>query len=96
MRTLSDQGQPQDLVSLNYNGIYGGKLALEGQYSRRRFTTFRRPGDNYRSEFNQGTLLIDRSRGGTGFRYWAPTFCSCLVDDRDDGGGAREGDLLRA
>jgi hypothetical protein len=83
LRTLYDQGQPQSLVSLNYNGIFGKSLALEGQYSRRRFT-FEDQGDNYRSEFNQGTLLIDRARGGTGFRYWAPTFCSCLVDDRDN------------
>jgi hypothetical protein len=83
LRTLYDQGQPQDLVSLNYNGIFGAKLAIEGQYSSRTFS-FQDKGANFRSDFNQGTLLIDRSRGGTGFRYWAPTFCSCLVDDRDN------------
>ena len=83
LRTLYDQGQPQDLVSLNYNGVFGARLAIEGQYSRRRLS-FKDEGANYRSELAQGTLLIDRSRGGTGFRYWAPTFCSCLVDDRDN------------
>ena len=83
LRTLYDQGQPQDLVSLNYNGIFGARLAIEGQYSSRHFT-FEDKGANYRPELTQGTLLIDRSRGGTGFRYWAPTFCSCLVDNRNN------------
>jgi outer membrane receptor for ferrienterochelin and colicin len=83
LRTLYDQGQPQDLVSLNYNGIFGARLAIEGQYSSRHFS-FEDKGDNFRPELGQGTLLIDRARGGTGFRYWAPTFCSCLVDDRDN------------
>jgi hypothetical protein len=83
LRTLYDQGQPQDLVSLNYNGVFGTHLAIEGQLSRRHFT-FEDGGDNYRPELTQGTLLIDRSRGGTTSRYWAPTFCSCLVDKRDN------------
>jgi hypothetical protein len=83
MRTLYDQGQPQDLLSLNYNGIFGARLAIEGQYSSRRFT-FEDAGENYRDGLAQGTLLIDRARGGTGFRYWAPTFSSRLVDQRNN------------
>jgi hypothetical protein len=83
LRALYDQGQPQDLVSLNYNGIIGGNLAIEGQYSDRRFT-FEDSGENYRDGLAQGTLLIDRARGGTGNRYWAPTFSSRLVDNRNN------------
>lgn len=83
LRTLYNQGQPQDLVAFNYNGIYGTNLAIEGQYSLRHFT-FEDSGDNFRDDFNQATLLIDRARGGTGFRYWAPTFSSRLTEQRDN------------
>ena len=34
-RSLYNQEQPQDLLSLNYNGVMGTKLFLEGQYSQR-------------------------------------------------------------
>ena len=30
------------------------------------------------------TLLIDRSQGGTAFRYWSPTFCTCNDDERNN------------
>ena len=33
LRSLYVQDQPQDLLSLNYNGVFGTNLFLEGQYS---------------------------------------------------------------
>ena len=79
VRSLFDQGQPQDLLSLNYNGVIGSKLALEGQYSRRHFSI---TGAGSKStDLIDGTLLIDRSRGGTSFRYWAATFCGVCDDE---------------
>jgi hypothetical protein len=81
-RSLYNQDQPQDLLSLNYNGVMGTKLFLEAQYSQRHFSA--NIGGNGSTDLIDGTLLIDRSRGGTGFRYWAQTFCVCNVDKRDN------------
>lgn len=81
LRSLYIQGQPQDLVSLNYNGLVGQNFALEGQYSRRtlKFVT----GGAAGTDLINDTLLIDRSQG-TAFRYWSPTFCTCNDDERNN------------
>jgi Carboxypeptidase regulatory-like domain/TonB dependent receptor len=81
-RSLYNQDQPQDLLSLNYNGVLGTKLFLEAQYSQRHWST--ELSGNGSTDPIDGTLLIDRARGGTGFRYWAQTFCICNVDKRDN------------
>jgi hypothetical protein len=81
-RSLYNQDQPQDLLSLNYNGVLGQKLFLEGQYSQRHFSA--NLSGSGSTDLINGTLLIDRARGGTGFRYWAQTFCVCNVDKRDN------------
>jgi hypothetical protein len=81
-RSLYTQEQPQDLLSLNYNGVLGTKLFLEGQYSQRHFSA--KIGGSGSTDLINGTLLIDTSRGGTTFRYWAQTFCVCNVDNRDN------------
>jgi outer membrane receptor for ferrienterochelin and colicin len=82
LRSLYTQKQPQDLLSLNYNGILGSRFAIEGQYSNRRFAIVD-SGSPFTDPID-GTLLIDRSRGGTAFRYWSPTFCVCNNDKRDN------------
>jgi Carboxypeptidase regulatory-like domain/TonB-dependent Receptor Plug Domain len=84
VRSLYTQKQPQDLLSLNYNRIVGTRLAIEGQYSNRHFA-IEDTGSPYHDLIG-GTLLIDRTRGsgGTGFRYWSPTFCTCNDDERDN------------
>jgi hypothetical protein len=81
-RSLYNQDQPQDLLSLNYNGVLGTKLSLEGQYSQRHFSA--NISGNGATDLVNGTLLIDRARGGTSFRYWSQTFCVCNVDNRDN------------
>jgi hypothetical protein len=80
-RSLYVQDQPQDLLSLNYNGVLGTKLFLEGQYSQRHFSA--NIGGSGSTDPINGTLLIDLSRGNA-FRYWAQTFCVCNKDDRDN------------
>jgi hypothetical protein len=82
IRSLYVQDQPQDLLSLNYNGVLGTKLFLEGQYSQRHFSA--NIGGSGATDLINGTLLVDSSRGGTAFRYWAQTFCVCNVDNRDN------------
>ncbi len=82
LRSLYNQGQPQDLLSLNYNGIFGSSLAVEGQYSSRHFSITGSGAPT--TDLIEGTLLIDRSRGGTGFRYWSPTFCGVCDDETRD------------
>jgi len=80
-RSLYVQDQPQDLLSLNYNGVLGRTLFLEGQYSQRHFSA--NIGGSGATDPINGTLLIDLSRGNA-FRYWAQTFCVCNKDDRDN------------
>ena len=80
-RSLYNQEQPQDLLSLNYNGVMGTKLFVEGQYSQRHLS-FITSGAGATDLVN-GTLLIDLSRGNA-FRYWSPTFCVCNQDERDN------------
>ena len=82
LRSLYNQGQPQDLLSLNYNGIVGTSLSVEGQYSSRHFSITGSGAPT--TDLIEGTLLIDRSRGGTGFRYWSPTFCGVCDDEQRD------------
>ena len=82
LRSLYNQGQPQDLLSLNYNGIVGTSLSLEGQYSSRHFAITGAGAPS--TDLIEGTLLVDRSRGGTGFRYWSPTFCGVCDDEQRD------------
>jgi hypothetical protein len=81
-RSLYIQDQPQDLLSLNYNGVLGPRLFVEGQYSQRHFSA--NIGGAGATDLINGTLLIDQSRGGTSYRYWSPTFCVCNVDNRDN------------
>jgi outer membrane receptor protein involved in Fe transport len=78
LRSLYHQGQPQDLLSLNYNGIFGNRLTVEGQYSHRDFAIVGAGATS--TDPIEGTLLVDRSRGGS-FRYWAPTFCGVCDDE---------------
>jgi hypothetical protein len=81
-RSLYVQDQPQDLLSLNYNGVMSTKLFIEGQYSQRHFSA--NIGGDGATDLINGTLLIDTSKGGTAYRYWAQTFCVCNVDNRDN------------
>jgi hypothetical protein len=77
---------PQDLVSFHYGGVVRPNFTVEAQYSGRHFT-FKNSGARFTDLVN-GTLLIDRSRGGTSFRYWSPTFCGVCGDERRDNQGA--------
>jgi hypothetical protein len=74
-----NQGQPQDLLSLHYNAVVSSNLFVEAQYSQRKFT-FTGAGA-MSTDLIDGTLLIDRSRGGTSFRYHAATFCGVCDDE---------------
>ena len=79
LRSLYKQGQPQDLLSLNYNGIFGRSLTVEGQHSRRNFSITGAGATS--TDIIDGTLVVDRSRGGSQYRYWSPTFCGVCDDE---------------
>lgn len=78
-RSLYNQGQPQDLLAAHYAAVVKPNFFLEGQFSQRVFT-FSGAGATS-TDLIDGTLLIDRSRGGTSFRYWAATFCGVCDDE---------------
>jgi hypothetical protein len=80
-RSLYNQGQPQDLLSVHYTGVLTANLSVEGQWAQRNFT-FVGAGAPTR-DLIEGTLLIDRARGGTNFRYWSPTFCGVCDNEEE-------------
>ncbi len=83
LRSLFTYEQPQDLLSLHYTAVLQSNLAIEAQWAQRKFTFVGYGATS--TDLIDGTLLIDRSRGGTGFRYWAPTFCGvCDSEERSN------------
>jgi hypothetical protein len=72
---------PQDIVTVNYNGVLSNSFFVEGLYSRRKFT-FENDGSPYTDLIN-GTLMRDLSRSNA--RYNSPTFCGvCSPESRDN------------
>jgi outer membrane receptor for ferrienterochelin and colicin len=78
--SLVDRQLPQELLAVNYNGIYTQNFFAEAQYSQRKFT-FQNAGSTF-TDLIKGTLIVDRP---TGFRYNSPTFCGvCRPEKRDN------------
>ena len=72
---------PQEILTVNYNGVLSNTFFVEGLYSRRKFT-FENAGSPYK-DLIQGTLMRDLSRGRA--RYNSPTFCGvCDPESRDN------------
>jgi hypothetical protein len=80
LASLTDQGQPMDLVSLHYSGVVKPNFFVEGQYSVRHLT-FTDVGAATKDLIN-GTGVTDQARGA--FRYWSPTFCAGSTCDGDE------------
>jgi TonB dependent receptor len=81
-QSLTNQGQPQDLVSVQYTGVVTSNFSLSAQYSARSFA-LENTGANTTDRIN-GTLVLDLQNG---YRYWSPTFCAgsvCEGDERRD------------
>jgi hypothetical protein len=76
---------PQDMLSLNYTGVFTQSFFLEGLYSERNYKIGVGSGSPY-TDILRGTMLRDRSRSGTP-RYHTPTFCSapeCEDEERNN------------
>jgi hypothetical protein len=72
---------PQDILTVNYNGVLSNSFFVEGLYSRRKFT-FENSGSPY-TDLIKGTIIRDRSRSNA--RYNSPTFCGvCDPESRDN------------
>ena len=80
LRSLTQQGQPQDLYSAHYTGVVRPNFFIEAQYSARHLT-FTEVGAQTR-DLIEGTMILDMSRSLS--RYWSPTFCSGSVCDGDE------------
>ena len=78
-RSLTDQGQPQDLYSAHYTGVVRPNFFVEAQYSARHLT-FTEVGAKTR-DLIEGTMILDMSRNT---RFWSPTFCSGSTCDGDE------------
>jgi len=82
LASLFNASNPQNLTTLNYNGVLSNRLYVEGRVTSRHWTSSG-AGSPFTDPVN-GTLLIDRSKGSTAFRYWTSTFCGvCTPEKRD-------------
>jgi hypothetical protein len=79
LKSLTNQGQPQNLYSVQYTGVVRPNFFLEAQYSARHLT-FTDVGATTRDQIN-GTVILDISKG---YRFWSPTFCSGSTCDGDE------------
>jgi hypothetical protein len=80
LASLVTRSLPQELLAINYNGVYAQNFFAEAQYSQRKFT-FENAGSTF-TDLIKGTLIVDRP---TGFRYNSPTFCGvCRPEKRDN------------
>jgi hypothetical protein len=78
--SLYTRETPLDLYTLNYSGIITPQFFVEARASSRHYS-FIGSGSAFTDRIN-GTLLLDRARGG---RYWSPTFCGvCDPEKRDN------------
>jgi hypothetical protein len=71
LRSLTNQGQPQNLYSMHYTGVLGRKLFVEAQFSARHLTLTGLGATT--TDLINGTLVIDPLHRS---RYWSPSFCS--------------------
>jgi hypothetical protein len=71
LKSLTPQGQPQNMVSTQYTGVLTPNFSLSAQYSARHFALTNVGADTTDRIF--GTLVLDLQRG---WRYWSPTFCA--------------------
>ena len=80
LASLNDRSLPQELMAFNYTGVLTENVFVEAQYSERQFT-FEGSGSKFTDRIF-GTLLVD---GGSGERWWSPTFCGvCSPEQRDN------------
>ena len=79
LQSLTNQGQPQNVMSVQYTGVITPNFSLTGQYSARSFA-LTNTGANTKDRIN-GTLVLDLQNG---YRYWSPTFCAGSVCDGDE------------
>lgn len=80
LASLNDRSLPQELMALNYTGVLTENVFVEAQYSERQYT-FENSGSKFTDRIF-GTLLVD---GGSGERWWSPTFCGvCSPEQRDN------------
>ena len=70
LASLFTNTQPTSLFTVNYNGIISRNFVVEGRFSERDTSIIGAGAPS--TDRIQGTLLLDRVRGG---RYFAPTFC---------------------
>jgi outer membrane receptor for ferrienterochelin and colicin len=81
LRSTDNRKLPQDLWSVNYNGILSSSFFVETRFSGRHFSFVGSGAPT--TDLIQGTLVIDRARNNS--RYWSPTFCGvCDPEKRDN------------
>lgn len=82
LQSLTNRVDPGDLRSLNYTGVFGGRLFVDAQYSARA-TAIEGAGAKSQGLID-GTLIVD---GVSAARFHSATFCGvCRPEERDNQG----------
>lgn len=80
MASIYDRQLPQELLAINYAGVFTNDFTGELQYSSRKFT-FENSGSRY-TDLILGTVARDRSQGTA---WWSPIFCGiCGPEERNN------------
>ena len=79
LQSLTNQGQPQNLYSVQYTGVLRPNFFVEAQYSSRHLA-FTDVGATTKDPIH-GTVILDISKN---YRFWSPTFCSGKTCDGDE------------
>lgn len=78
--SLTTRDEPESLYALRYDGIFGPRVLLEGQASRR---TYELSSGAATSDIAGGTVLLDRANQNA--RFNAPTLCGfCDAEERNN------------
>jgi outer membrane receptor protein involved in Fe transport len=79
-RSLYDNANDENLLSVNYTSVLTNKLFVEGQYSARELL-FLGSGSQF-TDIARGTPIWDRSRGSA--RFNSPTFCAVCGSGKEE------------
>ncbi len=77
LSSLYNASNPQDLVTLNYNGVLSPSVFLEARVARRSWTSHGVGATT--TDLIQGTLMRDLVNNT---RYWSSTFCGVCRDEQ--------------
>lgn len=76
LNSLVNRQLPEDILALNYNGVFSESFFAEAQYSKRKFSFIHSGG--LLTDIPHGSLIVDNN---TGYFYNSPVFCGVCTPE---------------